>query len=179
MIRDIIAKRYAKAYFALAQEQDRLVEAQTELNEFVDFLGQQSELSGVLFNPVFEVAERKAVLNSLLDKLEVSTTLRGLLGLLVDKNKIAYVDLVADNFSRLADEAEGRMKVEITSATKLDKKSMKELRKEFSRLTGKKVELGVEIDESLIGGIVARYAGMVYDGSIRTQLDRFGETLRA
>ena len=179
MIRDIIAKRYAKAYFALAQEQDRLLEAQAELNEFVAFLDGQSELSAVLYNPIFEVAQRKAVLGALLDKLEVSTSLRNLLGLLVDKNKIAYIGLVADNFSRLADEAEGRIKVEISSAAKLNKKTLQDLTKQFSRLTGKKVELEVEVDESLIGGIVARYAGMVYDGSVRTQLNRFGETLRA
>ena len=179
MIRDIIAKRYAKAYFALAREQDRLLEAQTELSELVAFLNEQSELCGVLYNPVFEVAQRKAVLNSLLDKLEVSGPLRSLLGILVDKNKIAYVDLVAENFSQLVDAAEGRMKVEISSATALGKKSLKDLRKEFSRLTGKEVELEVEVDESLIGGIVARYGGMVYDGSIRTQLNRFGESLKA
>ena len=179
MIRDIIAKRYAKAYFTLAREQERLLEARTELSEFVTFLDEQSELRGVLYNPVFEVAERKAVLNSLLDKLEVSGPLRSLLGILVDKNKIAYVDLVAENFSQLVDAAEGRMKVEISSATALGKKSLKDLRKEFSRLTGKEVELEVEVDESLIGGIVARYGGMVYDGSIRTQLNRFGETLKA
>ena len=179
MIRDIIAKRYAKAYFVLAKEQDRLLEAQAELNEFVTFLDGQSELSGVLYNPVFEVAQRKAVLNAILEPLEVSASLRNLLGLLVDKNKIAYVGLIADNFSQLADEAEGRMKVEITSAAVLDKKSLKNLRKEFSRLTGKKVELEVEVDKSLIGGIVARYGGMVYDGSIKTQLNSFGETLQS
>ncbi len=179
MIRDIIAKRYAKAYFALAQEQSRLLEAQTELSEFVAFLSAQTELCGVLYNPVFEVVERKSVLNSILDKLEVSSQLRSLLSILVEKNKIAYVALVAENFSTLADAAQGRMKVEVTSAVALDKKSLKDLRKEFSRLTGKKVELEVEVDESLIGGIVARYGGMVYDGSVRTQLDRFGEVLRA
>lgn len=178
MIRDIIAKRYAKAYFVLAREQDRLLEAQAELNEFVAFLDSEAELKEVLFNPVFEVAQRKAVLTSLLDKLEVSVSLGSLLSLLIDKNKIAYAGLIADNFSQLADAAEGRMKVEITSAAVLDKKSLKGLRKEFSRLTGKKVELEVEVDESLIGGIVARYGGMVYDGSIKTQLNRFGETLR-
>ncbi|MCD6291972.1 MAG: ATP synthase F1 subunit delta [Deltaproteobacteria bacterium] len=179
MIRDIIAKRYAKAYFSLAQEQGRLVEAQTELNEFVTFLDEQLELRDVLYNPVFEVAQRKAVLNTLLDKLEVSVPLRGLLGLLIDKNKIVYLGLVADNFNRLADEAEGRIKVEVSSAAKLSKKSLKDMQKEFSRLTGKKVELEVVVDESLIGGVVARYAGMVYDGSIRTQLNHFGEALRA
>ena len=61
----------------------------------------------------------------------------------------------------------------------MSKKSLKDMQKEFSRLTGKKVELEVVVDESLIGGVVARYAGMVYDGSIRTQLNHFGEALRA
>ncbi|MBN2808568.1 MAG: ATP synthase F1 subunit delta [Deltaproteobacteria bacterium] len=179
MIRDIIAKRYAKAYFALAQEQKRLLEAQTELIEFVAFLGEQTELQGVLYNPVFEVVERRAVLNSILDKFSVSSSLRSLLNILIDKNKIAYVALVAENFSVLADAAQGRMKVEVASATALDEKSQDALRAEFSRLTGKEVELAVAIDASLIGGIVARYGGMVYDGSVRTQLNRFAETLRA
>ncbi|MCD6534989.1 MAG: ATP synthase F1 subunit delta [Deltaproteobacteria bacterium] len=179
MIRDIIAKRYAKAYFSLAQEQNRLLEAQAELNEFVAFLDGQSELSGVLYNPVFEVAQRKAVLNALLEKLEVSSTLNSLLGLLVDKNKLVYIGLVAENFSHLADAAEGKIKIAVSSAAALDKKSLRRLQKEFSRLTGKKVELEVAVDESLIGGIVARYEGMVYDGSIKTQLDHFGEALRA
>ena len=179
MIRDIIAKRYAKAYFALAKEQGRLLEARTELSAFVAFLKEQPELSGVLYNPVFEVVERKSVLVAVLEKMDVSSTLKSLLSILLEKNKIAYVGLVAENFCQLADEAEGRMKVEVLSAAELDEKSQQDLIDEFSRLTGKEVELAVEVDESLIGGIVARYGGMVYDGSVRTQLNRFGESLRA
>jgi F-type H+-transporting ATPase subunit delta len=179
LIRDIIAKRYAKAYFALAQEQSSLLEARTELSAFVAFLKEQPELSGVLYNPVFEVVERKAVLIEILEKLDISSSLRSLLCILVEKNKIAYVGLVAENFSNLADAAQGRMKVEISSATELDENSQERLRCEFSRLTGKEVELEVEVDDSLIGGIVARYGGMVYDGSVRTQLNRFGESLSA
>ncbi|MCK5916439.1 MAG: ATP synthase F1 subunit delta [Deltaproteobacteria bacterium] len=179
MIRDIIAKRYAKAYFELADEQGRLSEAQTELCDVVAFFDAEAELRGVLYNPVFETAQRKAVLNALLDKFELSKSLRSLLNLLVDKNKLAYVDLVAENFSRMVDDAEGRLKVEITSAAPLDEDLTASLRDEFSKLSGKNVELEVEIDESLLGGVVARYGGMVYDGSIKTQLKQMGEALRA
>ncbi len=179
MIRDIIAKRYAKAYFELADEQGSLSEAQTELSEIVAFFDNEPELRGVLYNPVFETVQRKAVLNALLDKFELSKSLRSLLNLLVDKNKLAYVDLVAENFSRMVDEAEGRLKVEVASAAPLDEKLVASLRDEFSKLTGKQVELEVEVDESLLGGVVARYGGMVYDGSIKTQLKRMGEALRA
>ncbi|NPA24849.1 MAG: ATP synthase F1 subunit delta [Deltaproteobacteria bacterium] len=178
MIRDIIAKRYARAYFALVREQGRLLEAQSELNDFVAFLGRNDELNRVLCNPVFEVAERKAVLKTLIEKLEVSKELGNLLFILLEKNKIAYAALVSENFARLVDEAEGRAKVALTSAAELDETTLAELQKEFSRLTGKKVELDVEVDESLIGGIVARYGGMVYDGSIKTQLQLIGECLR-
>jgi len=179
LIRDIIAKRYAKAYFELASEQGRLSEAQTELSEIVAFFDNESELRGVLYNPVFETVQRKAVLNALLDKFELSKSLSSLLNLLVDKNKLVYVGLVAENFSRMVDEAEGRLKVEVASAAPLDDNLVESLRQEFSKLTGKNVELEVEVDESLLGGVVARYGGMVYDGSIKTQLKRMGEALRA
>jgi len=179
LIRDIIAKRYAKAYFALAREDGRLLEARLELDDFVAFLAVQAELRGVLYNPVFEVAQRKQVLNSLLDRLRVSDRLRSLLGILIDKNKIAYVALVAENFARLVDEAEGRLKVEIATATLLEEEVQVQLREEFKRITGKEVDLAINVDESLLGGLVARYEGKVYDGSIRTQLNRLGESLRA
>ena len=179
MIRDIIAKRYAKAYFELAGEQGRLSEAQTELSEIAAFFDKESELCGVLYNPVFETVQRKAVLNAILDKFKLSKSLHSLLNLLVDKNKLAYVGLVAENFSRMVDEAEGRLEVEVASAAPLDESLIESLRVEFSKLTGKNVELKVEVDESLLGGIVARYGGMVYDGSIKTQLKRIGETLCA
>ena len=179
MIRDIIAKRYAKAYFELAKEQGRLTEAQSELSEIVAFFDNESELRGVLFNPVFETVERKAVLNAILDKFDLSKPLHSLLSLLVDKNKLVYVGLVSENFSRLVDDAEGRLKVEVASAAKLDKKSIAKLKDEFSKLTGKEVELEVVVDQSLLGGVVARYGGMVYDGSIKTQLKQMGEALCA
>jgi len=179
LIRDIIAKRYAKAYFELAEEQGRLSEAQTELSEIVAFFDNQPELRGVLYHPVFETVQRKAVLNALLGKFKLSKPLGSLLNLMVDKNKLAYVDLVAENFSRMVDEAEGRLKVEVASAAPLDESLVAGLRDEFSKLTGKQVELEVEVDESLLGGVVARYGGMVYDGSIKTQLKRMGEALRA
>ena len=72
MIRDIIAKRYAKAYFSLAKEQARLTEAQSELKSIVEFFEKESELRCVLYNPVFETVERKAVLNAALEKFEIS-----------------------------------------------------------------------------------------------------------
>ena len=39
------------------------------------------------------------------------------------------------------------------------------------------MQLDVAVDPALIGGVVARIGGTVYDGSVRTQLDRMKKQL--
>jgi F-type H+-transporting ATPase subunit delta len=62
-------------------------------------------------------------------------------------------------------------------AHELSKKKLAELTASLQDLVGKQVIMEVETDASLIGGVVARIGGMVYDGSIKTQLERLKETL--
>ena len=42
--------------------------------------------------------------------------------------------------------------------------------REMEKLTGKQVEMTVQEDPTLLGGIVVRVGDTLYDGSIRTQL---------
>ena len=45
-------------------------------------------------------------------------------------------------------------------------------------MTGSKVELKFKTDSSLIGGVVTRIGSVVYDGSVRTQLQEIKERLK-
>lgn len=66
----------------------------------------------------------------------------------------------------------------MVSATQLDGETVDRLKQKLVELTRKEdVQLSVEVDESLIGGLITRFAGMVYDGSVRTQLNNLGENL--
>jgi F-type H+-transporting ATPase subunit delta len=44
-------------------------------------------------------------------------------------------------------------------------------------VTGKKVELSVSVDPALLGGVVAKIGSTVYDGSVKTQLQRMRQEL--
>jgi len=48
----------------------------------------------------------------------------------------------------------------------------------MEEVTGKSVEMNVERDQSLIGGIVVKVGDTLYDGSIRAQLNTIRELLR-
>ena len=51
------------------------------------------------------------------------------------------------------------------------------LNAELERLTGKRIRMRFAVDESLIGGVVARIGSTLYDGSVRAQLSSMGRRL--
>ncbi|MBN2231483.1 MAG: ATP synthase F1 subunit delta [Deltaproteobacteria bacterium] len=177
MIRDIIAKRYARAFFAYAEEQGKLAPALTELRRVADLVAASEELESVLSNPVFEAAERRSVLNELLKRLEIGREVTVFLDILVDKNKFRYLASIVKRLEGMVDEAEGRLQVEVVSAVELDQTVLGQLRERLAAVTARNVRLAVTVDESLIGGLITRFAGMVYDGSVRTQLRNLEEQL--
>ena len=52
-----------------------------------------------------------------------------------------------------------------------------EVRIALEKITGKQVVLQPNVDEALIGGLVARVGGTVYDASIRTRLNDIKQRL--
>ena len=166
------ARRWASALIDLAVEAGAEDAVQRDLNETVEAL--QSEggvLLSVLASPVHEIAERKAVLGQVLDKIGVQALTRSFLQLLVDRARVALLPEIATVYRENIDERAGRLRVRVTTVEPLTKAMEKSLAAAFSKATGKTVVLDATIDPSLIGGLVARLGGRVYDASLRTRLD--------
>jgi F-type H+-transporting ATPase subunit delta len=65
----------------------------------------------------------------------------------------------------------------VLAAAPLGPDKVSALERSLSAATGKKVQLETQVDPSLIGGVVARIGSTVYDGSIRTQLQKVRQQL--
>ena len=52
------------------------------------------------------------------------------------------------------------------------------LRAALAERTGKKIELEEQVDPSLLGGMVVKVGSTVYDGSVRTQIQKIRENLK-
>ncbi len=164
------ARRYARALFSLAGELQRVDAVRRELAELRRAFGENPELHNAVFRPLHPAAERRAVLGALAQKLAVSTTVANFLRLLIDRRRLIDFDAICDEFDRLADEAAGRVRAEVVSATPLRDEQRERLRRALSARTGKQVELAERVDPALLGGAVASVGGVVFDGSLRTQL---------
>jgi F-type H+-transporting ATPase subunit delta len=62
------------------------------------------------------------------------------------------------------------LRAEVTTAFSLDSARAQAIEHRLAEVTGRTVRLTTAVDPALIGGVVARLGGTIYDGSVRTQL---------
>ena len=170
MARTAAARRYAKALFELAKESGRVAEIGGELASIGDLLEGNAELHNVLFRPLHPVAQRRAVLDGVTERLGASPTVRSFFSLLIDQRRLVDFPAIRDEFERLASEDAGLRRAEIVSAGALRDDQLERLRRALSNRTGSEVEITVRVDPSLLGGVIAKVGDLVFDGSLRTQL---------
>ena len=177
MISSNIAKRYARAFFAIAAEEQRYEAFSRELGRFSAVLKQNRDLNEFLANPVFNQLDKKAVLEQILERIDLSPLTANFLKLLVDKRRIGILPDIEDSYRDLMDNALNRVRITVTTAFPLTEGLAARLRAKLEELTGREVEMHVREDRSLLGGIAVRVGDTLYDGSIRTQLDNIRNLL--
>ncbi len=171
------AHRYARALFSLAQEEDGVVSIRRELDDMARLLAANPDLQRRLFQPLHPVRERRQVLKSLCEQGRGSQTIRNFFAYLIEQRRLVAFDTIREEFNRLADEAAGRVRAEVRSASPLRDEQRARLIDALARRTGKDIDLTVYVDSSLIGGAIATVGGLVFDGSLRTQLSKLRSSL--
>jgi len=90
---------------------------------------------------------------------------------------LAELPAVCDWFAKIRDVAAGRVRASVTTPAALSAADLERLTAVLSGLVGKQVVPEVAIDDSLIAGVVVEVEGRVFDGSVRTSLQRLSERM--
>ena len=172
------ALRYARALFDVAlKEQADLSKIEAQLADFGDLFTQHPTLEKVLLNPAVPALRKRAAVVQLTQRANLSPVLEKLLVLLAERDRLVLLpDLVAAYRERLADHQKV-VRANVTTATPLAPERVEQIRHSLSQVTGRAVTLATDVDPALIGGLVARIGGTVYDASITTQLERMRQRL--
>jgi F-type H+-transporting ATPase subunit delta len=177
---DVIARRWARAVFEIGKEAGEVGELQrlsSDITAFAETFTRNEELAAVLDDPLVPEREREAVVSEIADRMGLLPAAKGTLRLLARKRRLIVIPDIAKQLSRLVDEAEKMVRAEVTSAGPLGDDYLAKLRAELEKATGKKVTISHKQDRALIGGVVTRIGDQVIDGSVRTRLAAFRESL--
>ncbi|RUM87940.1 MAG: ATP synthase F1 subunit delta, partial [Thermodesulfatator sp.] len=99
------------------------------------------------------------------------------LRLLVEKKRIQYIQAIIEAYEQLVDEERGIVRAEVRAAYSLGEEEKARLAEALKKLVGKEIKLQVFEAPELLGGLVVRIGDLVLDGSVRTQLEAFKESI--
>jgi F-type H+-transporting ATPase subunit delta len=171
------ARRYAEAAFELATR-DKALDAYGDGLDLAARMASDPAVLNVLRNPARPLRQRLEVVDALLAK-RVPEPVFKLVGLLVERGKIDRIGAVAAEYRRLLNKERGIVEAVAKAAAPLNDKETEALREKLAKMTGQTVDLRVEVDESLIGGLTVRVGDTLYDASVRGRLERLRERLVA
>lgn len=178
MIMGSIARRYAKALFSLAVEKGRVEAWSESLLALGKAVEAAPELRDVLQNPAYSREQRRAVVEQLAGAMKLDAEPSQLLFLLGDRNRLPALRDIVASFRELADGELGRLRARVTTAVPLDDAAAAAIAEKLSASTKKQVIVERAVDPAILGGVVAQVGSLVYDGSLRAQLEDLRKTLK-
>ena len=170
-------RRYAEAAFEVAMRDGTLERWRAELDMAAGLAGDRRAIA-VLGNPSIAIERRAAALSDMLAD-RVSQPVLNLVQLALRRGRIEDLPRIAAEFRRLDDERQGIVHATVTSAAELTQDEVRELTTRLERSTGGRIALDVEVDPSLLGGLVVRVGDRLIDGSVRGRLERLRNQLLA
>jgi F-type H+-transporting ATPase subunit delta len=179
LITSSVARRYARALFSLGLEEGRFEQYGDELEAVLQAIKASRELAWMLGNPGYSPRHRQGALDAVASALKLSPLTVNFLRLLVDRQRIGYLQAVARAYRAMVDQQAGRIRASVTSARPISEDELNRLRDAIGRMTGgRSIVLESRTDSSLIGGVVAQVGSTMLDGSLRTQLERMRAELK-
>jgi len=135
-------------------------------------------LKQVLCDPIHDRKKRIAILQEVLKKLELKTSCSNFLLLLLEKERIRYLSAIYNAYRRLEDSIAGRLRAKLVVAGELEGDDKAAIQKALGQRFQKEIILEWFEDPDILGGIICKVDGMVFDGSVRTQLETLKETMK-
>jgi F-type H+-transporting ATPase subunit delta len=178
-VSEAAARVYAKALFELGLGEGSLAATGEDLHAVQDALNSSDGDVRAFFTlPQLRRDEKRRIINLAFGD-KVGRPVLGLLNVVVEKRRENLFDEIVVQFDTLLDRHEDRLKVQVTSARKLDESIAAALRTAIEQRTNKTVVLQERVDPEVIGGLKVNVGDRVIDGTVRRTLQDMRRALTA
>lgn len=177
---DIVARRYARALFALGKKKGlpELEKLGSDLSALNAAVSSSSELLQLYKNPLFGVGEKLKVTEAILDELKASDYTRNFCRLLAEKGRLVTLPDITVGFGELLDAEKGIIRGELVTAVELNETKRKTVLEELNKQVKQTLELIYSVNPDLLGGVLLKVGDQVLDASLRAQLSILKENIK-
>lgn len=165
-----VARPYARALFEVTEAQGVTDQARKELAAIREAVAGSTDFRRFLSTPVVQDSARKTVITAVAERMGLSKLVTNFLLLLSDKHRLNAIEEIEELFAAEADRAAGVVRAEAYAPVKLSAVQVSRLRAALEEMTGRKVVVADSVDASLMGGLLVKINGEVYDSTVKSQL---------
>ena len=120
---------------------------------------------------MFAADEQARALAALLDKAGIKGIAANFLRVVASNRRLFAVREIIRGFNALVARHKGEVTAQVTVAEQLSDARMGEIRDALHQVTGKDVQVDVDVDPSIIGGLKVKLGSRMIDASLRTKLN--------
>ena len=170
-----LARPYAKAAFEYAIEAKQLPQW-SEMLSLAAQVVSDKQMQQLLTSPHFtKEDQRDAMLKVCGEKLDAKCA--NFIKLLAQNDRLLALPEIEVLFNFLRSEFEKTIDAHITSATALNEQQIAQLKEKLAARLGRQIELSVDVNADLLGGLIIQAEDLVIDGSVRGKLAKLSDTL--
>jgi len=171
------AARYAKALLDVSRKEGDPQAVERDLAVFVSLTAGHPPLRRALTSPAIPVQRKTALVGELLTRRPVQPVLAKLLQMLAGRDRLVLLPDMLEEYRRRLMDLQGIVRAEVTSAVPLPAGAAKAIEGALAGRTGRTVSMTTRVDPAILGGAVARIGSVVYDGSVKRQLEKMKDRL--
>ena len=170
-----IASRYANGLYSIALDTNKVNVWQEEIKTIHKLFLENREFLDVLSSAFLPLNEKEEMLDKTLKGIDPNII--NLIKLLVKNHRQRYILDTLSAYNSLANQLRGVKEGLIYSTYRLDDKTLSKIRQKIEEVEKVEVDLINVIDPTLIGGVRVVIDGHIYDGSIKSHLEKLKESL--
>lgn len=171
------ARPYAKAIFEVTGSPEKANAVRAELEGFEQVRAASADLRDLYANPGFDFEAKSAITHTIANRLGMSDLAGKVLDVLTRNRRINDLGSIVEALAEMVRQATGTVAADVRSAQPLSNQDIAELRQTLEKKFGKRVEVKVTTDPSLLGGFVAKVGSEIYDASVAGKIDKLRTSL--
>ena len=171
-----VIKKYAQGLYKVALKEKNVIPISVRLHSIMNILKSVPELNQLFITRRVQIEDKMVMLKNILGD-KISGIVMDLMILLMENGHMILFGKVVKRFEYLKDKDSEIIKVQITSVSKLSDDEVQRISLNIENKIQKKVEVTMETDTSIVGGIKLRVGNTLIDGSVSNHLQKIRDTL--
>ncbi|MFY9178970.1 MAG: F0F1 ATP synthase subunit delta [Venatoribacter sp.] len=172
-----LARPYAKAVFAQAQESKALDAWSSDLNLLALCVAEEKVAEFLQYPALTAAQQAQTLIDVCGDKLNAAA--KNLITVLAENKRLLLLPEISALFEEMKAQLENVVDVVVTSAQPLSDAQAEKLAQALKAKLQRDVRMTSEVDESLIGGAIIRAGDLVINGSLTGKLSKLAEAMKS